>query len=92
VIAISPIIGGRSIKGPLAKMMAELGIPVDARSIAAHYDGLVDVLIVDDEDASLSVAGPQIRSAKTLMTTLADREGLALATLAIAGEVGRKTP
>ena len=92
VIAISPIIGGQSIKGPLAKMMAELGIPVDARSIAAHYDGLIDVLIVDAEDAGLSVPGLEIRAAKSLMTTLADRDRLALATLAIAREVGRKRP
>ncbi len=92
VIAISPIIGGQSIKGPLAKMMAELGIPVDARSIAAHYDGLIDVLIVDEEDAGLSVPGLEIRAAKSLMTTLADRDRLALATLAIAREVGRKRP
>ena len=92
VIAISPIIGGQSIKGPLAKMMAELGIPVDARSIAAHYDGLIDVLIVDEEHAGLSVPGLEIRAAKSLMTTLADRDRLALATLAIAREVGRKRP
>ena len=92
VIAISPILGGQSIKGPLAKMMAELGIPVDARSIAAHYDGLIDVLIVDEEDAGLSVPGLEIRAAKSLMTTLADRDRLALATLAIAREVGRKRP
>jgi len=91
VIAVSPIIGGRSIKGPLAKMMAELGLPVDARSIAAHYGDLIDVLIVDNEDAGLSLPGLHIRAATTLMTTLADRDGLALATLAIAKEVWRKT-
>ena len=37
VVAVSPIIGGRAVKGPTAKMMAELGLPVSATAVARHY-------------------------------------------------------
>ena len=52
VIAVSPIIGGQAVKGPTAKIMAELGTPVSNVSIAAHYHGLIDGLVVDAADAS----------------------------------------
>jgi LPPG:FO 2-phospho-L-lactate transferase len=50
VIAISPIVGGKAIKGPLAKMFSELGIEPDAKAIAAHYRGLISGYILDNED------------------------------------------
>ena len=40
VVAVSPIIGGQAVKGPTAKMMAELGMPTSARAVAEHYGGL----------------------------------------------------
>src|ERR1700726_3117190 len=42
VIAVSPIIGGRAVKGPTAKMMSELGSPVTAAAGAQHHGGLID--------------------------------------------------
>lgn len=56
VIAVSPIIGGQSIKGPTKKLMDELNVPVNTPSIAAHYYGLIDGLVVDvvdEHDAAL---------------------------------------
>ncbi len=90
MIAISPIIAGQSIKGPLAKMMHEMGLPADVHSIAAHYRGLIDILVVDAQDSDARVEGVDIRIAKTLMTTLEDRVALACATLAIAGAGDRR--
>jgi LPPG:FO 2-phospho-L-lactate transferase len=51
VVAISPIIGGRAVKGPTAKMMAELGLPASARAVAEHYGDLLDGFVLDPADA-----------------------------------------
>jgi LPPG:FO 2-phospho-L-lactate transferase len=77
VIAVSPIIGGRAIKGPTAKMMQELGMEVSAASVAWRYGDLLDGYIVDHADADVIVNGPRVFVAPTLMTTLAEREALA---------------
>jgi LPPG:FO 2-phospho-L-lactate transferase len=78
VIAVSPIIGGRAIKGPTVKIMAELGIGATTQSIAAHYAGIIDGLVIDDSDAG-EAAGIDlpVLVARTLMQTLADRKRLA---------------
>jgi len=85
VIAVSPIIGGRAVKGPTAKMMRELGLPASAAAIARHYEGLIDLFVIDHND---EVCLPNMRVAKAaiLMTTLADRENLAKSVLAFADE------
>src|SRR5205807_3666015 len=78
VVAVSPIIAGQAVKGPTAKMMAELGLPVDAAAVAAHYRDFLDLYIADEEDAA-AVAGldlPVVLT-HTLMQSLADREALA---------------
>lgn len=52
-IAVSPIIGGRALKGPAAKMLAELGHPVSAAGVAGFYRDWVDWFAIDPEDAAL---------------------------------------
>jgi LPPG:FO 2-phospho-L-lactate transferase len=87
IVAISPIIGGQAVKGPTAKMMAELGLAPSAREVALHYANLVDVFVVDEIDAGISgLPGVRMLSAPTLMTTLEDREQLARVVLAAADE------
>ncbi len=88
VVAVSPIIGGQAVKGPTAKMMAELGLPVDATAVARHYRGLIDLYVADAEDAA-AVAGLDLPVvlAHTLMQTLADRDALARIVLAAAAGV-----
>src|SRR5438552_9209661 len=54
--AVSPIIAGKAVKGPTAKMMAELGLPVDAATVARHYGDILDLYIADEEDVA-GVAG-----------------------------------
>lgn len=54
IVAVSPIIAGKAVKGPTAKIMAELGITPDSRSIARHYGPLLDGLILDTADAHLA--------------------------------------
>ncbi len=51
VIAVSPIVGGQAVKGPAAKMMRELGLPVSSRAVANHYGDLIDGFVYDMQDA-----------------------------------------
>jgi LPPG:FO 2-phospho-L-lactate transferase len=85
VVAVSPIIGGKAVKGPTAKMMAELGLPVDAAAVARHYRDFLDVYVSDEADAA-AVAGLDIPVVltSTLMVTIDDREALARTVLAAA--------
>jgi len=78
VVAVSPIIGGKAVKGPTAKMMGELGLPVDAASVANHYADFLDIYIADEGDRD-AVAALDLRVvlAPTLMVTMEDREQLA---------------
>ena len=86
VIAVSPIIGGKAVKGPTAKIMAELGLPVGTAAIARHYEDILDIFIVDEADArEVERLGIPVTLSKTLMLTIEDREALAKAVLAAAG-------
>jgi LPPG:FO 2-phospho-L-lactate transferase len=78
VVGVSPIIGGQAVKGPTVKIMAELGISATTESVAAHYRGLIDGLVVDESDAG-DAAGLDIPvlATRTLMLDLADRTRLA---------------
>jgi LPPG:FO 2-phospho-L-lactate transferase len=83
VIAVSPIVGGTAVKGPTAKLMAELGIEITSAAIARHYAGIIDGLLIDGRDSpeGLTIAHA---STDTLMTTLADRARVATEALALA--------
>jgi LPPG:FO 2-phospho-L-lactate transferase len=78
VVAVSPIIGGRAVKGPTAKMMRELGLMPGAAAVAQRYGALLDGYVLDHEDATeASRLGLPVTVTETLMTSLADRERLA---------------
>ena len=89
VIAVTPIIGGKAIKGPAAKMLAELGLEVSAAAVAQGYADLIDGFVIDQADAIPSSAAPtKFFSAATLMSTTADRLRLAHEVLRIADDLG----
>lgn len=81
VTAVSPIVGGRALKGPAAKMMSELGFAVSAASVAALYEGVIDRFILDRLDASfapsLEKLGMEAVAVDTIMETLSDKVRLA---------------
>ena len=81
IIAISPLVDGQALKGPTAKIMAELGLPQDATAIARHYGKLLDGFILDRTDARLSAeiahADLAVMTAQTVMGSLDDRIDLA---------------
>ena len=54
VVAVSPVIGGDAVKGPTAKMMRELSLPVSATSVASHYGSLLDGFVLDEADAAIA--------------------------------------
>jgi LPPG:FO 2-phospho-L-lactate transferase len=78
VVAVSPIIGGQAVKGPTVKIMAELGIAATTQTIAAHYRGLVDGLVIDENDADdrAQIDVPALAT-RTMMKDVEDRERLA---------------
>jgi LPPG:FO 2-phospho-L-lactate transferase len=90
VIAVTPIIGGRAVKGPTAKIMSELGLVPDVQSIARHYGALLDALVVDAVDARLAEGLP-IRTSvtSTLMQTMDDKVALARHCLALCEQLTR---
>lgn len=93
VVAVSPVIGGQAVKGPTAKIMRELGLESGSTDVARRYADLLDVFVVDDVDAAMTVPGRvQVVSAPILMASLEDRERLARAVLAAADQAaGRRT-
>ena len=82
VVAVSPIVGGKAVKGPTAKMMQELGLIVSSASVAKRYGDLLDGYIVDEGDSG-GIPG-KVHVTPTLMTRVADKEALARTTLAFA--------
>lgn len=80
-IAVTPIIGGQSVKGPTAKMMRELGMDQSALTIAQNYADLIDGFVLDEQDAGLKSEiqqlGLQVKLAQTLMQSLDDKLNLA---------------
>ena len=78
VVAVSPIIGGETVKGPAAKMYAELGIQPSALAVAEHYKDLLSGFVIDNIDAELEnlIAIPTLTT-DTLMNLLTKRARLA---------------
>jgi len=78
MIAVSPIIGGRTVKGPAAKMYAELGTQPSALAVAEHYRNLLSGFVLDNVDAELAnlIEIPTLTT-DTLMNLLTKRARLA---------------
>lgn len=88
VLAVSPIIAGAAVKGPTAKIMKELAIPVTPAAIARHYDGLIDGFILDRRDAEVAdEIDMPVCVEDTLMTSLERKTELARSILDFAGRI-----
>lgn len=78
VLAVTPIIGGRAVKGPAAKMMAELAMETTAASVAEYYNELIDVFVYDRQDESVTANDDmQFLQLDTVMNSRSDRLRLA---------------
>jgi LPPG:FO 2-phospho-L-lactate transferase len=85
VTAVTPIIGGRALKGPAADMLADLGHEVSARGVASLYRDFVDVFALDESDRELergiNELGMRALVTNTVMVTLEDKRRLARSVL-----------
>jgi LPPG:FO 2-phospho-L-lactate transferase len=74
VMAVSPIIGGQAVKGPAAKMMAEMGLDVSPEAVADYYGELIDLFVYDERDEPLNQRSqPVFKQMNTLMNNEDDR-------------------
>jgi len=81
VVGITPIIGGRALKGPAADMLRDLGHEVSARGVAAFYRDFVDVFVLDETDAAIEAGirelGNLVLLTDTVMATMERKKKLA---------------
>ena len=91
VVAVSPIVGGRAIKGPAAKILTELGRDPTAFEIARHYAGLIDGIVIDEIDAELrqkiEQLGLRVAITDTVMKTREDQSRLAATAIQLAAHI-----
>ena len=89
VLAVSPIIGGNTVKGPAAKMYLELGIEPSALAVARHYCDLITRFVLDELDRQLEgeIRRLNMRTlvTNTLMNSHDDRKRLAMDILSFLG-------
>ncbi len=80
-IAVSPIVGGKALKGPAEQMLRGLGYDVSARGVAVLYRDLIDVFVIDhvdvEQQAEIEGLGMRVLVTNTVMRTDDDRERLA---------------
>jgi LPPG:FO 2-phospho-L-lactate transferase len=80
-VAISPIVGGKTLKGPAAKNLADLGEEPTAVGVARRYKGLCDIFVLDTEDLALArrvaALGFRVEVMPTVMATEEDKVALA---------------
>jgi LPPG:FO 2-phospho-L-lactate transferase len=100
-IAVSPLIGGQTLKGPADRMLAAAGFACSNAGVADCYQGLIDRLVIDSRDVADSAAlrerGLEVQVTGTLMHSDADKARLATALLQRAGyerppACGREVP
>jgi LPPG:FO 2-phospho-L-lactate transferase len=90
VVALSPIVGGAAIKGPLATMIRDLsGEAPSPGAIARHYRGLVRAIVVERGDEA-TVSGIPVLGTATVMRSRADRLTLAREILEFAAAVAQR--
>ncbi len=92
-IAVTPLVGGQAVKGPTAKIMGELGLPLDVAAIVDHYTGLIDGFVLDaiDKDCASALKLPTLVT-NTMMRTLEDRTALAEACLGFGRRLRARGP
>src|SRR5215218_6743908 len=96
IVAVSPIVGGRALKGPAAQMLATLGHEVSPLGVALLYADVIDGLAVDEIDRELvpaiELAGPRVLVTATVMGDEGDRRRLAVEVLDFAAQLaGERT-
>ncbi|MGI8857459.1 MAG: 2-phospho-L-lactate transferase [Thermomicrobiales bacterium] len=93
-IAVSPIVGGKALKGPADQMLAAQGMEVSAYGVATGYVGLLDAMTIDTVDAAdrahIAALGMAVQVAQTVMQSDAGRQQLARDVLDFAASLPRR--
>jgi LPPG:FO 2-phospho-L-lactate transferase len=93
-VGVSPLIGGKAVKGPLDKLLADLGQPGGAAGVAARYEGLIDGFLVDSGDvndiAAIEADGIRVHATDILMRDPAGAERLARELIGFAPTLGAR--
>jgi LPPG:FO 2-phospho-L-lactate transferase len=84
VVAVSPFVAGRAVKGPTEAFCAQAGIHPSAQGVAEHYGGILDGIVADEPAQGIAVG-----RTNTLMDSEAARRNLAAFTLEFAASLGR---
>lgn len=79
-LAVSPLVGGTAVSGPLGRMLTRMAGGTGPSDVAARYDGLVDLLVIDESDAP-ATAGVELLVVHTLMRDTESERRLAEAVL-----------
>ncbi|MDQ4082992.1 MAG: 2-phospho-L-lactate transferase [Actinomycetota bacterium] len=91
-VAVSPIVGGRALKGPADKMLRSLNHEVSATGVARMYEGVLDGFVIDrfdeEEEAGISALGMHVFATDAVMHDEADRERLAREVLLFCSGLG----
>jgi LPPG:FO 2-phospho-L-lactate transferase len=91
IVAVTPIVGGRALKGSAGKIMRELGREASARAVATQYLRLIDGFVLDSEDSGLTDSvrslGMEVVALPTIMRSLDDRVALAHEVLDFAADI-----
>jgi len=82
-VAVSPLIGGRTVRGPADRMLARLAGGTGPAQVTQCYKGLIDALVVDETDADEDAGGIRTVVTRTLMSDAGARRRLAEAVLGV---------
>lgn len=90
-VAVSPIVGGKALKGPADRMMVSLGHESSATGVCRMYEGLVNGVVIDAADegerADIEALGMRVLATDAVMCDEADRARLAREVLAFGAEI-----
>lgn len=87
-VAVSPIVGGKAVKGPAAKMMHEMGVPINPATVAERYQDILTGFVLDQQDADWreEIEMPVLVT-DTMMTSLSVKKTLASEIIAFAEQL-----
>jgi LPPG:FO 2-phospho-L-lactate transferase len=87
VVAVSPLVAGRSVKGPTEAFLTALGRSLDSAGVASLYEGVIDAMVVDADDPGADPDGVATVREPTMMRDAKGRRRLAERVLRFAAEL-----
>lgn len=92
-VAVSPIVGGRALRGPADRMLAGLGVAVSPAGVASLYHDVVDGIVIDEQDRAdaeaIEALGLRVLVTNTVMRGEDDRRRLAESVIRFAHQIGK---